>query len=387
MPEKLKNLDHYRRSVLAMLPIAAALLLFLLLAHSSSLFLDSWFLDLITIPMFLSNMVSGSTYIGRLFDFVKDDFPANRTKERALTVVGVICGLAMGILLSLAHAPVPFAPVLCGFANVLFTFNRISVFAGLGARVGSVVDSARPTNERYSLAAATIAGISVGIALFLTSSAALASIAGVTTILTGGAALPLWVGGFIFISTFSSGMGALADYASKAFNFAFERDKQTPAGEWIRGGRFHEYRGSFVGASTGLVVATVVLAVFMVTQPYLLAGAAGFAAAVFLVATCVGLFGGVCSRVGRLWDGLQQQTAAAAKSDTTQDVLQALTPAGEKLFFQHSNALPPSAPASKTAASDTNAAPTATAEGIVTDCRRNDGHHPTPCANTALSAP
>ena len=332
----IKRLDHYRKSVFAMLFIAPALLLYLILAHSSSLFLSEWFLDLITFPMFIGNLISGSTYIGRLFDFANKDFPTDhanpekpgRKVERILTITGFCIGLAVGIALSFLHFAIPFAATLYGAANAILVLNRISIFAGLGSRIGNCIDQARPKNERKSTGLALIIGIAAGIGLWLGAHATMVSIATTTTLLTSGAALPFWIAGIIFVSTFSNSLAGFADYASKAYNFLTERDPATALGKTIRHEKLHEYRGSFLGVSTGFLIGAVVVTLLVMSNPASFACVAGVAAAALVLATCVCVLGSLFSRVGRLIDGFKQSPAPAPKpahhNTSTQTITHAL---------------------------------------------------------------
>lgn len=304
---KLKAFDHYRRSALIILPISFALLMYLILVHGSEFLLPEWFLDLIIVPAFSGNLLSGTTYIGRAIDLVSQK---TNIKEKIGTYLGIGIGLGIAITAAIMHESIPLLDSLSHFAMVIFTLSQVSIFAGFGNRIGSTLDKTRLPNEQKAIGVVSLIGIALGLGLFLTSSVALVSVVGITSFVTGGAALPVWLGGILFVSTFSSSLTSFADYSTKAFNFIkskFSDDKKTR--ERVKE-RPHEYRGSFCGSSAGFIVGIFIVGALLATQPHVFAGACGVIAATIVITTSVNVLGGLCSRIGRLFDGFNQKKIA-----------------------------------------------------------------------------
>ncbi len=305
MWRKLKAFDHYRRAALSMLPISITLLLYLIFTYGDNFLLAEWFLDLIFVPAFIGSLLSGSTYIARALDLVTQSKPSNPSvKEKIGTWLGIGFGIAMGIAATVLHDTIPLVSSLSGLANVIFTLGQIGSFAGLGNRIGSSLDRNRLPNEQKAIGAATFLGITLGMTLLFTSSVALISVAGITSFASCGAAIPFWLGGIIFVTTFSSSLTSFADYSTKAFNFIKTKTTLSaaePVKQRVKE-RFHEYRGSLVGVSTGFIVGGIIVGALAVTQPIFM-GVLGVIAATLVITTSVNVLGGLCSRIGRLLDG------------------------------------------------------------------------------------
>lgn len=299
---RLKAFDHYRRAALSSLPIVLALLMYLIMGED--FLLSEWFLDLIFIPAFAGNLLSGSTYIARAIDLAPQ---RGGLKEKIGTWLGIFIGIAIGITLTLLHDSIPFFSSLSGIANVVLTLGQISVFAGFGNRIGSTLDKSRLPNEQKAIGAASVIGIVLGLALFLTSSVGLVSIMGITSFATMGAAVPFWLSGILFVSTFSSSLASFADYSAKAVNFIKSKISQDETTNRRVNERFHEYRGSFSGVSAGLIIGSLIVVGLLVTQPQVFIGAFGLIAAALIITTSMSVLGGLCSRVGRLIDGFKHK--------------------------------------------------------------------------------
>ncbi|GEM_PF-2968927 len=287
---RFKRFDHYQRAMLFAIPISLLLLLYLFIVDADALLLDEWFFDLMIAPAFVGGMLSGATYIGRNFDNFKK---SSGKAERIGTLVGTLMGIGAAVLMAVLKVAMPFTGILYGLANAVFTLNTISSFGGIGNRIGSCIDDTRPKNERWAMGITVFIGAALGIFLVATALTAGISIMGITTFVTGGAALPAWIAGAIFVISFTSSLTSIADYSSKTINFirsTYAKDK------------FHEYRGACTGIGVGVIVGLVIVAAIVMTQPYLFAGIMGIAAATLVVATCAGIIGGLFSRMGRFID-------------------------------------------------------------------------------------
>lgn len=315
-----KRLDWYRKMMMGIIPISFALLAYLLISCSGELLPSEWFFDIVAIPAFVGAQISGAGYVGRGIDAVAP--VAGRSAagkiERIGTLIGLVLGLAAAVTVAVICAVVPLAKPLGVIAEVLFALGSVGTFAGLGNRIGQCLDKnqdvdaggdVRPVSEKRAMGLAATLGLIAGVVLFATKIAFAVSVVGVTSFISGGAALPLWIAGAVFITSFTSSCASSADYTSKAVSFL--RHATTTNNKTLNktvSQRFHEYRGSLAGVSTGLIVAAIIIGAIMVSQPYLLAGFVGVVAAVMIVSTCVSVMGGLFSRMGRLYDTYKAKT-------------------------------------------------------------------------------
>lgn len=292
-----RKLNFYARAVVGVVPISLILLAYLLGFHFSELFVSEWFFDLLPPFAFVGSLLSGSTYFARALE-IDQAFEKKKTRainrEYAGTAAGVVIGLAVGVAL-LLKLSVPFASSLCGLANAVFLVNQIGMFGGVGSRLGSCANhkSPRPVSERYAIGMTALISVAVAAVIFAFSAAALVSVVGVTTFFTSGAALPLWIVGALFVTSFASTMISAVDYTSKAVNHL--RSKNTSE-------KKHEYQGSFFGVSAGVCLGVAVIVGLAIAQPHIFLGVLGVAAAVAIIATSVSIIGGLCSRIGRFLD-------------------------------------------------------------------------------------
>jgi hypothetical protein len=308
--EKIKGLDFYLKSLLIGIPISTALFAYLLSIGAGELLFSDWFISLISIPTFIANQLATPAYAGRITDLIllhkKTHEPLK--KELIGTLIGVSMGIAVGVGLSVMHIAVPFASTLFVFANVLFTLRQINIFAGLGNRVGKCIDKgSRPTSEKAIVATAGIFGLLLGIALFATFTAGMISIVGVTSFFSGGAAIPVWVAGIIFVATMSSGFASSSDYAAKGISFI--RSHFIPKGEVTKTvkERKFEYGGSCIGFTLGLIVGAILIGAIVLSNPFFLVGVVGVVASALILMTCAGIIGSIFSRVGRIIDGFKHK--------------------------------------------------------------------------------
>jgi len=312
--KRVKGFDHYRRAMLAVLPLALFVLLYLvlngLLFHATDFLLPEWFLNFFVIPAFVGNILSGSTYIARTIDINRTTLKSSQGVgyERILTTIGLGLGITASIVLLALHITIPCAASLNFIADGCFLLNAVSVFSGLGNRLGNCIDTnSKPKNEKYTIGIASLCGFAIALALVLTSTAALVSIAGVTTFLTGGAALPFWIGSGIFIISFTSSFASAADYSTKAANFIKSQSTNDASIKQTVGEKFHEYRGSCIGVGVGLVLGVAITVALFITMPYVFVGIAGIVAATMIVMTSVSVLGGLFSRTGKLFDGFKNK--------------------------------------------------------------------------------
>jgi hypothetical protein len=324
--------EYFRNNFMFwILPVSLACLLYLLCTqHIGDLFFSSeWFIDLMVLPNFFGAQMSGISYIGRTMDHAGTS--GTNWWERVGTRVGLGLGLAIGIALAVLKTVTPFVHPLGVVGDILFTLGTVGAFSGLGNRLGQFIDKGgRPASEKKAMGYAGLFGLAVGIALVAAKVALAVSVMGVTTLVTGGAALPLWIAGAAFVCTFSSTCASAADYVSKGATFiksrSLNRVESNSEDELVKttvAGKFHEYRGALAGVSTGLIVGIVIVAAIAIAQPHILAGIVGLVAAAMIITSCVSVLGGLFSRVGRMIDAYQftqkkhQEALEAAQAKQT----------------------------------------------------------------------
>ncbi|OGT58784.1 MAG: hypothetical protein A3F43_02995 [Gammaproteobacteria bacterium RIFCSPHIGHO2_12_FULL_42_10] len=302
-------LQFYTKSLLIAAPLAIALLIYLLSIGAADLVFSDWFLMLASVPGFLAYQLSAAANFGRLVDLFKAFKKTLRENRHELigTAIGVALGIAIGIGLAVMRIPVPLASSLYAFAGVLFTLRQISVFGGLGNRIGKCTDkNSRPLSEKVLVVSSTLMGLALGIALFSTFTASMVSVVGVTVFFSGGAAIPLWIAGAIFVLSVSSGCASSADYIAKSISFIRAQfikssNKESMIKKTVELKPF-EYGGALVGVSTGAIIGIIILGAIAVTNPVILGGLVGAVTAFLVLITCMSIVGSISSRTGRSVD-------------------------------------------------------------------------------------
>lgn len=307
---KIKGLDYYLKALLIAIPFATILLIYLVSIGAADFIFSDWFVTLACIPTFFANQLSSAAYFGRTTDLITSFKRTVRKNRNELigTLIGMACGIAVGIGLAAMHVFVPLTASLAGFATVLFTLRHMNIFAGLGNRVGRCTDKkSRPISEKVIVATCGLLGLTLGIVLFATCTAAMVSVVGITSFFSGGAAIPIWIAAIIFILAVSSGCASTADYISKGISFMrsffIEEGMVT---ETVRKRKF-EYGGSLLGVGIGLAVGVIVVTALVATNPALLVGIVGVVAGGLIIVTTTGIIGSIFSRFGRLIDGFMKK--------------------------------------------------------------------------------
>lgn len=318
--ERLKKLDGYRIAVLCMLPIALALLLFMLIANPGNVLVAEWYLDLLIVIAFVSTQVAAASYIGRFVDFCAafinrakiDDSPVG-IWERIGTILGALIGLSIGITLAVLSTVVPFGGTLFLVAKIIFSLTHMARFAGLFNRVFSCFDdNPRLKSEKIIMGAAAVIGLIVAGFLLASATASLVGVISTTAIATGGIALPLWLAVFIFTCSFVSTVTSFGDYSSRAITYIrsfFETDRTLLSAVKTS---LHQYRGAFIGVATGFTIGGIIVTALALTQPHLFVGLVGAIAAALIIITAVAIVGSLFSRAGDLVGRFIAKTEAAS---------------------------------------------------------------------------
>lgn len=290
------------------------------LGKTQSFIFSQWYQFFIPIPAFFGGQVSGWTTVGREVDMIRDD-EQKWTPQQWMTLAGITIGLVAGISIAItrfslnvmtAGVSEVVVEVLNAAASIL---GSVGSFAGIASRLescivkpkqyliggirGILASIASAFNEkRKSVIAGLLVGLGTSITLWFTGNAALTIVVGVTSFFTGGAAIPLWVAGGLFCLGYIGTNASSFDYLSKMacyYRVLLFNDKQAEADI---GEKFHEYQATAIGVTIGLAVATALVIMLLVTQPYLTA----LIGAMAVTLVCTTTFGSFFSHIGTLVD-------------------------------------------------------------------------------------
>lgn len=317
--ERVKRYDNYRKAVLIALPVATLLLVYLVSIGAEELFLSDWFISLISIPNFVAFQLGTAAYLGGFLDNLKkrQDKTYNGRRELIGTALGITIGALTGMWLISAGLAIPFGATLFAGASVLYVARQVNIFAGIGNRVGRLLDpGSRPMLEKAIVGIGMSIGLMVGAALTATGLAGLIGLAGVTTFISAGGAIPVWLAAGLFIITLTSGIGSTADYVAKSANF-LKYCFVSPNDQLVKD-RFHEYRGALVGVSVGLILAAITVTALALTQPALFTGVVGAIIGTLVFSTGASVCGSICSRTGRFLDCLPDEKTPPGNGSTAQ---------------------------------------------------------------------
>jgi hypothetical protein len=299
---KIKKFDFYPKALLITIPCSIALLAYLIGIDAADLIFSNWFVTLVSIPTFFANSLSSAAYFGRtsdLFASFKRTFEKNKL-ELLGTLLGMALGLTVGIGLALLHVTVPLSSSLYGFAAALFSLRYMNIFAGLGNRLGRCADKkSRPLSEKIIILAAGLVGLTLGLTLFAFGTAGMISIVGITSFFSGGAAIPAWIAGFVFVMSVASLSASCADYCAKGISFIRARSNKPDAAiTAIVKERRNEYAGSLLGIAIGLTIGAIVIgALILASNPIILSSLiVGIVASSLVIASTTNVFGSIFSR-------------------------------------------------------------------------------------------
>jgi hypothetical protein len=263
--------------------------------------------------------------------------------ERYTTIVSIVTGLALSvvILVQIGLTLTPFSNSIGALAYAVFGIGMTSTFGGLGNRVASALSSGstRPLNERIAMGSGALIGLGVGLALFLFAKSAIFSALAVGSVFVPGASLvlPAVLSGILFTVTVGSTTASCMDYVSKTWNyvkfkfnlFDEHNHKEALLIQHIRN-RPYEYRGSFIGVTSGIVAAVIISALL----PHLLPGILGMAVIGLVFIACGSILGGLCSRCGCLLDGWRKVAVVPPAAEVPQEPLPVLKPAPDGPTYQ-----------------------------------------------------
>ncbi len=375
-----KRYNNYTISILVSSLVGVALIIPALLMHSLSIgTLPDWLFDLISAVfgiMFVSRLVSGSSYVFRLLDrltentiidvilckFKKNKLDLeNENKQRekllhkatteAKKRIGQTTGNALGFIIATAFAITTLClkaatPTIINafFSSSFYLVNHISNFSGLFNRSGSAIDlllgkSDKPWYRRKEInyVLGVIFGGIAGLALV----SVILFVVGVTSAMSLGGAVPMWLSlGLLVIGTLSTGASA-GGYIGRCIDFLIgERtvvnavadinNVEAPK-ETIKERTCCESTGTVIGVTLGITLATILIVAGVASLPFFGLGLPKLFAGMILMATCLSVCGGLGNRLGSAIDnfflkGRYEHKEESGKEEITDDHKKRLNP-------------------------------------------------------------
>jgi hypothetical protein len=333
--EKLRKLDNERLAIAAVSVVGLGLLVPLLLVVPG-LVESEWFLNLLSIFEEYAGFISTGAYIGRLLNlrsarpFITEK-QEQKTKvttllnkeavigrsigirEKELTPVGMLLGMILAIIGIVLQGSIPFLSVFSYFSYVLYVAAYACSVGGLFNRLGSCMDDTRLLQEKTAILLGAILGLLLALScivfLMVTGTLPLVAIVGISKVFFDLFVLHKTFFVFAFIAGVTGLTTSCCDYFTKAYCFLkckYGLDRGDSAINNCVASRYHEYRGALLGSVTGCFLACTIATVLtlagcLVTSPFTV----GITLFVTLI-TCSSVTAALCSRIGRLMDGMKR---------------------------------------------------------------------------------
>ena len=320
--------------------------------------LPEWLIILLygtNITLFTSQMVSGVGYINAAIDNVvaKTDSRDEETTREGITLfdwmqnrrqrfsfgknirsafkdsqfVGIVVGVIGAIALTATMTAFHISPI-HSFGSVISTMiafiGNVSTFAGLGNRIGAVINYAAKEKKNLNYTIGITCGIIAGIIL----GALVVGLIGTTSAMTFGGAVPAWAGAGLFVASAIGTSASAGSYIGRICDLMFGSDRSlvgvirdakssestesmsdaaqaSPRPSFVKrffGKLFKTRQGRFAiaGVVTGIVIASILIATGLATLPFLGLGLPKLAAGIFVMSLCISAFGGLGYRVGTM---------------------------------------------------------------------------------------
>lgn len=247
------------------------------------------------------------TFKRKFFNFVK-----TRKAEFAGLVIGFLLAVALTVTLVIFKSAAQIATALPVVGQVIYLLSNISMISGLCSRLGRCVDYFRGNRgeqknifrgKRVNYVLSVLAGVLIGAVI----TGLVLGLVGVTSAMTFGGAVPLWVGGVLFViattSVFASAcgyIGRVADHAigKKVLGMSCENKKNLTWWEGVKKRTNPETIGTVVGVSAGIALAAVLIGTGLATAPLFGMGLPIAFAGILVMAVCVSGLGGLGNRIG-----------------------------------------------------------------------------------------
>lgn len=335
--QKPKRYNNYSLAIIsAFVAGLVASLVLLLTAHGALGEMPTWLYQLLCAifgMVSVSQIVSGAGYSFTGFDimtngnvtavelleFAVESKPAKykilhfmktRKMEFVGLVIGFLAGLTLTVILAVKKAADVFATALPVVGGIVFFIQNVSAMSGLFSRLGRTADyfranskSLRGRNVNYVLS--VLIGVGIGIIL----GSVFLGVAGVTSVMTAGGALPLWFGGALFFISTVSVCASSSGYIGRVFDFFLGRRalgmSKDSTDRGLRSRLNAERIGTIIGITVGLALGITLIATGLVLTPLFGAGLPLWAAGILVMATGVSSMGGLGNRLGYFVDTLR----------------------------------------------------------------------------------
>ncbi|MDX2164007.1 MAG: hypothetical protein SFW07_01155 [Gammaproteobacteria bacterium] len=322
--------------ILSFLAGIAITLVLLLTAHSALGEMPQWLYELLCAifgMVSVSQIVSGSGYSSTGFDILTNgdvtlvqvaekalipstkkisflNFMSERKMEFVGLLIGFLVALALTIALAVKKAADIFASLFPVVGTIVFFLTNVSAISGLCSRLGRCSDyfrangkGLRGRNVNYVLA--VLAGAVIGIIL----ASVFIGVAGVTSVMTAGGAIPLWFGGAVFFITTVSSCASASGYIGRAVDFFLgQRILGMSKSENDRGlkSRVNAERvGTVIGIALGIALGITLIATGLVLVPFFGMGLPVWAAGLLVMVGLISAMGGLGNRLGYCVDLLR----------------------------------------------------------------------------------
>jgi len=394
-----RRYNNYSLSII--LSVLAGLILSLVLiftAHLASGALPEWLYQLIFSLLCISQVVSGTGYSFTGFDILFNEktifqikkktfkqklsqfFKLSKKpfKKRKVELVGLILGfiVAIGVTAYLVaqNAASIVANNIPVIGPVIFFITNVGFISGLCSRVGRCIDYFRinPSKKEKRLASGFrkenepnvfrgeninyVISVLIGVVIGIVLAGLFLGFAGVTSVMTAGGAVPLWVGAVVFVLATISGSASAAGYIGRIFDFFLgERTlgmrfssfyvKKSKSGvekvktndtvwKGIKRRADAERVGTLIGVSIGIILGIVLITTGLAMMPFFGMGLPAAAAGVIVMISCIGGLGGLGNRIGFFIVKLQGKKSDAEHVANTGSGIEAETSDDEALKQQ-----------------------------------------------------
>jgi hypothetical protein len=309
----------------------------LLLNGFGGIDMPAWLIELIYGSNFiftLSQLVSGVGYINRGLDTLTNEntaldlFESNQDKPLSGLIkringqfLGIVFGIgfaiAMSILMAALKVAIPGSDVVGHtLSSIVHFIGFTASFAGFGNRLGRIFDYIAENDIRkyrffrraevnYVLGAT--GGIIVGIVLAVVA----LSVIGITSSMTLGGAIPLWLGAALFTAGAIGGCASAGGYIGRVFDsllgnrtiIAAASDSLYTKKTIIKKSGFSkESVLTIAGLAIGLTLGIILISAGALTLPMFAAGLPKIVAGFILMATCISALSGFGNRIGYMMD-------------------------------------------------------------------------------------
>ena len=298
---------------------------------------SEWLIEISLNFLILSSIVSATGYFGKHIDNVLTNFRKKRFKvenEQSKKIRKILqadaVGLLLGIITGISFSGFQIARHIAGDIAKMFwiigagmvacfsMIANISNLAGLGNRIGRVINYFQKyanskekiwRGKQVNYILSIIAGILLGTVI----SAVTLGVVGITSAMTFGGALPVWVSGGLFAVSLISTCASACGYIGRCFDFALGQktimatvDDKTNHAESLKNRVTKENIATLIGLSLGIVVAVTLLVCGAATMPLFGLGLPKLLAGIMILSTCLSAGGGLGNRIGHACDKIAE---------------------------------------------------------------------------------